>query len=74
MFGLERNVLTGEWRRPYIEELYNLHSSPHIIRLIKSRRMKLPGHVSGTGDRRGSYLKERGDLEDLGIDWRIILK
>ena len=74
MFRLERGVLTGEWRRLYIEELYNLYSSPHIIWLIKSRRMKLPGHVAGTGGKRGSYLKERGHLEDLGIDGRIILK
>jgi hypothetical protein len=74
MFGLERDMLTGEWRRLHIEELYNLYSTPHIIRLIKSRRMILPEHVAGTGDGGGSYLKERGHLEDLGIDGRIILK
>jgi len=55
MFGLERDVLTGEWRRLHIEELYNLYFSPYIIRLIKSRRMKLPGHVAGLGGRRGAY-------------------
>jgi hypothetical protein len=55
MLGLERDVLTGEWRRLHIEELYNLCSSPYIIWLIKSRRKKLPGHVAGMGDRRGAY-------------------
>jgi hypothetical protein len=54
MFGLERDVLTGEWRRLNIDELYDLYSSPYFIWLIKSRRMKLLGHVTGMGDRRGA--------------------
>jgi hypothetical protein len=48
-------VLTAEWRRIHIEELYNLYSSPYIIWLIKSRRIKFLGHVAGLGGRRGAY-------------------
>ena len=55
MFGLERDVLTGEWRRLHIEELYNLYFSPYIIRLIKSRRMGLAGNVVRMGERRSAY-------------------
>jgi sorting nexin-29 len=40
MFGPKRDEVTGEWRKLHIEELHNLYSSPHIIRQIKSRRMR----------------------------------
>jgi hypothetical protein len=35
------------------EELHNLYSSPNIIRMFKSRRMKWAGHVARRGNRRG---------------------
>jgi hypothetical protein len=38
--------VTGGWRELHNEELHNLHSSPNIIRMMKSRRMKLAGHVA----------------------------
>jgi hypothetical protein len=38
--------VTGGWRKLHNEELHSLYSSPSIIRMIKSRRMKLAGHVA----------------------------
>jgi hypothetical protein len=35
----------------YNEELNDLYSSPNIIRVIKSRRMRLAGHIARFGER-----------------------
>jgi hypothetical protein len=40
MFGPKRDEVTGGWRKLHNEELHNLYSSPSIIRMIKSRRMR----------------------------------
>jgi hypothetical protein len=40
IFGPKRDEVTGEWRRLHNEELKDLYSSPTIIRVIKSRRMR----------------------------------
>ena len=40
IFGPKRNEVTGEWRKLHNEELNNLYSSPNIVRVIKSRRMR----------------------------------
>jgi hypothetical protein len=37
------------------EELHDLHSSPSIIRIIESRRMRWAGHVERTGKKRNMY-------------------
>jgi hypothetical protein len=37
------------------EELHNLYSSPSIIRMIKSRRMRWAGHVARMGEKRNAY-------------------
>jgi hypothetical protein len=42
-------------RRLHNEELYDLYSSPSIIRVIKSRRLRWAGHVARAGERRGAY-------------------
>jgi hypothetical protein len=55
IFGSKRDEVTGKWRRLHNEELYDLYSSPNIIRVIKSRRMRWAGHVARVGDRRGEY-------------------
>jgi hypothetical protein len=39
-FGPKRDEMTGGWRKLHNEELHNLYSSPSIIRMIKSRRMR----------------------------------
>jgi hypothetical protein len=40
VFGPNRDEATGEWRKLYNEEFRDLYSSPSIIRIIKSRRMR----------------------------------
>jgi hypothetical protein len=55
IFGPKREKVTLEWRRLHNEELYALYSSPNIIRVIKSRRLKWTGHVACMGERRGAY-------------------
>jgi hypothetical protein len=40
IFGPRRNEVTGEWRRLHNEELIDLYSSPSIVRVIKSRRVR----------------------------------
>jgi hypothetical protein len=51
MFGMMRDEVTGGWRKMYNEEFHNLYSSPGIIRMIKSRRMRWVGHVARMGKR-----------------------
>jgi hypothetical protein len=41
IFGLKRDELTGGWTKLHNDELHNLYFSPSIIRMIKSRRMRL---------------------------------
>jgi hypothetical protein len=45
----------GEWRRLHNKELNDLYSSPNIIWVIKSRRMRWAGHVARMGEARGAY-------------------
>jgi hypothetical protein len=51
IFGPKRDEVTGEWRTLHNEELRGLYSSPSIIRMIKSRRTRLAGHVARMGGR-----------------------
>jgi hypothetical protein len=46
IYGLKRDEVTGGWRKLHSEELHRLYSSPSIIRIIKSRRMRWAGHVA----------------------------
>jgi hypothetical protein len=52
IFGPKRDEVTGDWRKLHNEELHNLYYSPNIIRMIKSRRMRLAGHVARMGVKR----------------------
>jgi hypothetical protein len=73
---LENRVLRK--RTPHDEELYDLYSSPNIIRMVKSRRVRWSGHVAGIG--KGEVhtwfwwreLRERDNLEDICIDGRTL--
>ena len=53
IFGHRSDEVTGEWRRLHIEELNDLYSSPNIVRVIKSRRMRWAGHVARLGGEAG---------------------
>ena len=55
IFGPRRDKVTGEWRRLHNEELNDLYSSPNIVRVIKSRRMRWAGHVARMVEERGVY-------------------
>jgi len=68
-----------KWRRLHNEVLNDLYSSPNIVRVIKSRRMRRAGHVARMGEERGVHRvlvwkPEEGDhWGDLGVDGWIIL-
>jgi hypothetical protein len=49
IFGTKRDEVTREGRRIHNEEIYNLHSSTDVIRVIKLRKMKWAGHVARVG-------------------------
>jgi len=79
IFGPKSDEVTGEWRRLHNEELNDLYSSPNIVRVIKSRRMRWAGHVARMGEERGMYRvlvrnrREGDQWGDLGVDGWIIL-
>jgi hypothetical protein len=47
--------VTGDGRKLHNAELHNLYSSPNIIRMIKSRRMRWAGHVARTREKSNAY-------------------
>jgi hypothetical protein len=55
IFGPKRDEVTGSWRKLHNEELRDLNSSPNIIRIIKSRKMRWVGHVARMGEKRNAY-------------------
>ena len=56
IFGPKRDEVTGEWKKLYNEKLNDLYSSPNIMRVIKSRIMRLAEHVARIGERGGVYM------------------
>ena len=79
IFGPRRNEVTGEWRRMHNEELSDLYSSPNIVRVIKSIKMRWAGHVARMGEERAVYRvlvrkpDGRNHWGNLGVDGWIIL-
>jgi hypothetical protein len=56
IFGPKRAQVTRAWRKLHNEELHDLYSSLSIVRVIKSRRMRLTRHVTRMGEGRGVYM------------------
>jgi hypothetical protein len=78
IFGPKRDEVTREWRKLHNEELRDLYSSPSIIRIIKSRRMRWMGHVTWgrIGTRIGYWSeskREKYHWEDQDVGGWIIL-
>ncbi|KAJ4431719.1 hypothetical protein ANN_20321 [Periplaneta americana] len=63
IFGAKRDEVTEEWRKLHNTELHALYSSPHIIRNIKSRRLRWAGHVARMGESRNAYTGLVGRVE-----------
>jgi hypothetical protein len=55
IFGLKKDEVTRGWRKLHNEELHNLYSSPSIIRMIKSRRIRWAERVAQMGAKRNAY-------------------
>jgi hypothetical protein len=48
--GLEREEVLRNWRKLHNEELHDFYSSPNIVKVIKTRRMRWVGHVACRGE------------------------
>jgi len=79
IFGPKRDEVTGEWRELHNEELNVLYSSPNIVRVIKSRRMRWAGHVARMEGEAcvgvwWENLRERDQWGDPDVDGRVMLR
>ena len=80
IFGPSKDEVTGECRSLHNVELNDLYSSPNIVWVIKSRRVRWAGHVARIGEERGVYRVLVGKTEGKGPPgrrrrrWVIILR
>ena len=54
VFGLKRDEY-GEWRRLHNEELHSMYRFPSLVRVIKSRRLRLVSHVARIQEHRSAF-------------------
>jgi hypothetical protein len=79
IFGPKREE-DGSWRKLHNDELHSIYSSPNIVRVIKSRRIRWEGHVARMGEGKGDQgfgweaRKGRDHWENLGVGGRITLR
>jgi hypothetical protein len=59
VFGPKRDEVRGGWRKLHNEELRDLYSSPSIIRIIKSKRMRWAGHVARIAEKKNHESQRR---------------
>jgi len=77
--GRKRGEGVGGRKELHNKQLHNLYTSPYIIKVVKSRRMRLTEHAARTGDE-NTYrisvgnLKGRDHSENLEVDGKIILE
>jgi hypothetical protein len=55
IYGPRREEVTGRWRKLHNKEFGDLYSSPTIIRIFKSIRMRWTGHIARMGEKRNAY-------------------
>jgi hypothetical protein len=55
IFGPRRDGVMGGWRKLHNDELHNMYSSPSIMRIVKSRRMRWAGNVARMGAKKNVY-------------------
>lgn len=79
--GFKGDEVAGDWKRGHHDKLYHLYSSPNIILVMKSRRIRWTGVVARMADRGCAYRISAGGgliagdhFEGLGVDGSIILK
>jgi hypothetical protein len=80
IFGPKKDEVTGEWRKLHNEKLTDLYTSPNIVWVTESRRMRWAGYLArmGWGEVYTGFwwgnLRKRDNSEDPGVDGRIILR
>jgi hypothetical protein len=67
ILGPRRDEVMGRWRKLHNKDLHDLYSTPSIIRIIKSRRMRWVGHVAGMGEVRKVYRFLVGKPEEKSL-------
>jgi hypothetical protein len=66
IFGPTKDEVTREWRKLHNEEPHDLYSSPSVMRIMKSQRMRWAGHIARIGEKKNEYRLLVGKPEGKG--------